>query len=90
MIWVALIHQSAMASSLADRGQFETSLCACQDGASPGLVLIQPEKDFQLSFATSPSFFYKVCMICLLVNQTVSQSAGLAGKPCDVQSPQQQ
>ena len=66
------------------RGQFETSVCACQDGASPGLVLIQPEKDFQLSFATSPSFFHKVCMICLLVNQTVSQSAGLAGKPCDV------
>jgi hypothetical protein len=46
-------------------------VCACQDGASPGLVLIQPEKDFQLSFATSPSFYHKVCMICLLVNQTV-------------------
>ena len=85
MIWIALTHQSAhaMASSLAFRGQFETSVCACQDGASPGLVLIQPE-DFQLSFATSPSCFHKVCIICLPVNQTVSQSAGLAGKRCDV------
>ena len=46
IIWVALTHQSAMASSLACCGQFETSLCACQDGASPGLKLSQPEKGF--------------------------------------------
>ena len=52
-------HQSAMASSLGYRGQIETGVCACQDAASPGPVLIQPEKDFQLSFATSPSCFIK-------------------------------